>query len=281
MRVIWTWARALGGIGILGVLLWRVGTGPFLDGVRSIDAFALVAAFTVGVATTLCCAWRWSVVAAGLGTRLPLREAVAAYYQSQFLNVTLPGGVLGDVHRAVRHGMRSVVVERVAAQVVQVAIAVVVLAALPSPVRRFMPWVAVIVVVLAGLALYAAGPDIRRGLLGNGKWVAVLVATAVVLGGHLATFVLAARTAGSDAPLKLLMPLTLLALFAMAVPLNVAGWGPREGVAAWAFGAAGLTSTQGVSSAVTYGVLVFIASLPGAGVLLVRWLSRVPEAVRG
>ncbi|MGJ3561879.1 hypothetical protein ACR6C2_41015 [Streptomyces sp. INA 01156] len=26
----------------------------------------------------------------------------------------------------------------------------------------------------------------------------------------------------------------------MALPLNVGGWGPREGVAAWAFGAAGL-----------------------------------------
>ena len=30
--------------------------------------------------------------------------AVAAYYRSQFLNTTLPGGVLGDVHRGVRHG---------------------------------------------------------------------------------------------------------------------------------------------------------------------------------
>jgi uncharacterized membrane protein YbhN (UPF0104 family) len=271
----------LGGVGILGVLLWRVGSGPFLDGVRNIDAFALVAAFAVGVATTVSCAWRWSVVATGLGAHLPLREAVAAYYQSQFLNVTLPGGVLGDVHRAVRHGMRSVVVERVAGQIVQVALAVIVLAALPSPVRSFMPWVALIVVVLAAFALYAAGPDIRRGLLGNGRWVAVLVATAVVLGGQLAIFVFAARTAGSDAPLKSLVPLTLLALFAMTVPLSVAGWGPREGVAAWAFGVAGLTSTQGVTSAVTYGVLVFVASLPGAGVLLIRWFSRVPEVVRG
>ena len=32
-------------------------------------------------------------------------DAVAAYYRSQFLNVTLPGGVVGDVHRAVRHGV--------------------------------------------------------------------------------------------------------------------------------------------------------------------------------
>jgi len=48
----------------------------------------------------------------------------------------------------------------------------------------------------------------------------------------------------------------------------VAGWGPREGVAAWAFAAAGLGAAQGVATAVVYGVLVFVASLPGAVVLL-------------
>ena len=60
------------------------------------------------------------------------------------------------------------------------------------------------------------------------------------------------------------MPLALLALLAMALPLNVGGFGPREGVAAWAFGAAGLTASQGVATAVVYGALVLVSSLPGA-----------------
>ncbi len=281
MRGFWTWVRTLGGVGILALLLWRVGTGPFLAGVQRIDAFALVTAFAIGVVTTICCAWRWSAVAAGVGTRLTMREAIAACYQSQFLNLTLPSGILGDVHRAVRHGMRPVVVERIGGQVVQVVAAAILLLALPSPVRAWMPWVAVGALIFAVGAWYAAGRDIRRALKGNGSWVVVVFATLVVLGGHLATFLLAARTAGSAASLSVLVPLTLLALFAMALPLNVAGWGPREGVAAWAFGAAGLTPTLGVSAAVTYGVLVFVTSLPGAGVLLVRFFSRVPEAVRG
>lgn len=281
MRAFWTWARTLGGVGILALLLWRVGTGPFLAGVQNIDAFALIAAFAIGVVTTVCCAWRWSSVAAGVGVPLTMREAVAACYQSQFLNLTLPSGILGDVHRAVRHGMRPVVVERVGGQVVQVVAATALLLVLPSPVHAWMPWVALGVTVFAVGAWFVAGRDIRQALKGNGSGVVVVFATVVVLGGHLATFLLAARTSGSDAPLSVLLPLTLLALFAMAVPLNVAGWGPREGVAAWAFGAAGLTSTLGVSIAVTYGVLVFVSSLPGAGVLLVRFFSRVPEAVRG
>ena len=69
----------------------------------------------------------------------------------------------------------------------------------------------------------------------------------------------------------------MLALLAMSLPLNIAGWGPREGVAAWAFGAAGLTAAQGVATAVTYGVLVLAASLPGAAVLVVRSVGR-PKA---
>jgi hypothetical protein len=54
----------------------------------------------------------------------------------------------------------------------------------------------------------------------------------------------------------------------MALPLSIGGWGPREGVAAWAFAAAGLTAAAGVTTAVIYGVLALVATLPGA-VLLV------------
>ena len=84
---------------------------------------------------------------------------------------------------------------------------------------------------------------------------------------------IAARTAGVTAPLSRLLPLALLALMAMVLP-NVAGWGPREGVTAWVFGAAGLGAAQGVSTAVVFGVMVFVASLPGAVFLVVPWLRR-------
>ncbi len=57
----------------------------------------------------------------------------------------------------------------------------------------------------------------------------------------------------------------------MAVPANLAGWGPREGMAAWAFAAAGLGASQGVATAVVYGVMAFVASLPGAVVLVMSW----------
>ncbi len=305
MRRVWRWVRPLGGAGILAVLLWRLGTGPFLDGLRLIDVWALAAALGIGGLTTVCGAWRWSLIAGGLGVRLPLRTAVAHCYRSVFLNSTLPGGVLGDVHRAVRHGrdvgdvgrgIRAVVWERTAGQVVQAAVAMGVLFAFPSPVRSYLPATAALVVagglgaVLLARALPRGGPsrlakalrtaraDIRNGLLGRRNWWGVVLASAVVVAGHLATFLVAARTAGATAPLSRLVPLTLLALLAMGLPANVGGFGPREGVAAWAFGAAGLTATQGVATAVVYGALVLVASLPGAAVLVVRRI-RVPAAV--
>ena len=87
------------------------------------------------------------------------------------------------------------------------------------------------------------------------------------------TFVIAARTAGATAPPDELLPLALLVLLGAALP-NIGGWGPREGVTAWAFAAAGLGASLGVATAVVYGVMVFVASLPGAAVLLVTWVRR-------
>ena len=98
------WVHLAVAAATLTVLVWRLGTGPFLDGLRTVDGGALAAASGLAVLTTLCCAWRWRIVARGLGVDLPLGTAVAAYYRSLFLNVTLPGGVVGDVHRAISHG---------------------------------------------------------------------------------------------------------------------------------------------------------------------------------
>jgi uncharacterized membrane protein YbhN (UPF0104 family) len=284
----------------LAVLVWRLGTGPFLDGLRTIDGGALAAAAGIVALTTVCAAWRWKIVARGLGVDLSLPAAVAAYYRAIFLNATLPGGIVGDVHRGASHGrdvndigraLRAVAWERFAGQVVQVLLTVVVLLALPSPVRSFMPLVAIAVVVgMVGIVLIArarpdaarsawarllgaAAGDIRDGLLARGAWRGVALASSLVAAGHAATFLIAARTAGITAPPSRMLPIALIVIAAMALP-SVAGWGPREGVAAWAFGAAGLGAGRGVATAVVYGVMVLFASLPGAAVLVVAWFRR-------
>jgi uncharacterized membrane protein YbhN (UPF0104 family) len=270
----------------LAVLVWRVGTGPFLDGLRTLDGRALAAAAGLAVLTTVCCAWRWRIVARGLGAELPLSTAVAAYYRSLFLNVTVPGGVVGDVHRGLSHGLRAVAWERSAGQVVQIVLTVAVLLVAPSPVRAAMPLVALgLVVAAAGVAvatrarpsrwapLGGVARDLRVGLLARRAWPAIALASALVVAGHVLTFLLAARSVGVTAPPSQMLPLALLVLAAAALP-NVGGWGPREGVTAWAFGAAGLGTSLGVATAVAYGVMVFVATLPGAVVLAAAWVHR-------
>ena len=70
-----------------------------------------------------------------------------------------------------------------------------------------------------------------------------------------------------------MLPLALLVMLAMVLP-SFGGWGAREGAAAWAFGAAGMSAGQGVATAVVYGVMVFVATLPGAALLVVSWSRR-------
>lgn len=298
-RALRTRIGTLVGAGILAALLWRLGTGALLDGLRRIDAVTVLATLGIGVVTTVCSAWRWQLVARGLGLRLPLGAAVADYYRALFLNAALPGGILGDVHRAVRHGqsagdvrrgVKAVVLERVAGQIALAVVGAAVLLTLPSPVRAGIRGSAPLAVPAAVgalavvLALRMNRPparrpgalrrtlgEARRGLASRRSGPGVALSSAVVLAGHLVMFVVAARVAGSAAPVTVLLPLAVLALLAMGLPLNVGGFGPREGVTAWAFGAAGLGADTGVAVAVVYGVLSFVASLPGVVVLLRRW----------
>ena len=290
--------RLAAAVSVLWFLGRQVGAAPFKDGLRAVTWQAVVAAVTLTALTTVCSAWRWRVVARVLGVGIGLPSAVGAYYRSLFLNSVLIGGVLGDVHRAVTHGrragdvaagLRAVAWERLCGQVVQAAATAVVLLTLASPARPALPYVlagVAAVAVLAGcaalvvrglarrgqsrltLAARAVSADLRHGLLAPDVWPQLTLASVLVVAGHTATFVIAARTAGSTAPLGELIALLMVVQTATVIPLSIGGWGLREGAAAWAFGAAGLGAATGVTVAILYAVLMLTAVAPGAGLLL-------------
>jgi uncharacterized membrane protein YbhN (UPF0104 family) len=303
MRRVGPWLRALAGVGILAVVVWRVGAGSFVDGLREVDVPAVLAALGIGLLTTVVSALRWCVVARHLGLTLPLRRAVADYYRALFLNVVLPTGVLGDVQRAVRHGqdskdvgrgVRAVVLERTGGQIVLFVLCVALLLGQPSVAGAVLrdlasPAVAaiaggalVVLLVVAAAALWGKhGPalrsgvrrtlaDVRTGLLARDTWPAVVLLSSVVLAGHIALFLVAAHTAGTSVSFGRLLTPIVLTLLASGLPINVGGWGPRESVSVLAFGVAGLGAGQGLTVAVLYGVLTFAGSLPGAVVLVTR-----------
>lgn len=292
------WGRLLGGAAVLAVLFWRLGAGPFLHGLSAVRGWPLLAAVVITAGTTVCSALRWRLVARGLGVQLTLPAAVAYYYRSQFLNSALPGGVLGDVHRGVRQGraagdlgrgLRAVVWDRAFGQAVQAVLVLVVLAACASPVRSVLPPLGAALLVVGGLLVALATSrlagnsrlarairTVRADLVALRRPSGLLIAlsSAAVVAGHAGIFLIAARTAGTRGSPATLLPLAMLVLLAMTIPLSLGGWGPREGVAAWAFGAAGLGMNQGVAAATVYGVMAFAATLPGAAVLLFGWLRR-------
>ncbi|MCD2198131.1 flippase-like domain-containing protein [Actinomycetospora endophytica] len=286
--------KLLVGAAVVGAVVVRWGSGAVLDGVRAVSPAAMLAALVLGVATTAASAARWCVVARGLGLPIGFSAAVGDCYRAQFLNSVLPAGVLGDVHRAVDHGRRSgdlgrgvraVVLERVAGQTVVVVVGVAVLAGLPSPVRGLLAGLGpaglvagAVVVALLGLL---AVPPVRRRLaalvvgtreavLAGWRGPAVLGLSLAAMAGHLALLGVAAVAVGVQASPGQLAPLLMLSLLAMGVPLNVGGWGPREATTAVSFGLAGLGAATGLATAVAFGVLALVSTLPGLGVFLLR-----------
>ncbi|GAA2055659.1 lysylphosphatidylglycerol synthase transmembrane domain-containing protein [Nocardiopsis rhodophaea] len=301
--VFWPWARVLAAVALLAVLVWRLDTHALAGVLGSVGgtefAAAAAAALVIGAATTALSAWRWRLVARALGMRLRMGRAVADYYRALLLNAILPTGVLGDVHRAVDHGrssgdigqgVRAVLLERAAGQAVLVGAGFPLLlgapawgtALAPGRLSWVLPLVAGATALLAVWVLWGKGvprwlrsvrlllADARAALFTRGTGPGVLFLSTAVLIGHMALFLLAARTVGVTATMPELAPPAILALLAMAVPLNAAGWGPREAVTATAFGAAGLGAELGLATAVAYGILALAASLPGAAVLVTR-----------
>ncbi len=291
-------ARAFVGVAVLVAIVVRVGAGPFLHGLLSLDVTAVAVSLVLFAAATAAAAWRWTLIARRLGASLRWRTAVGMYYRSQLVNTVLPGGVIGDVQRAVDHGRasarvggvgvgsaaRAVAIERVLGQGVQVVLSIAVLAVVGAEFESVL--LPALGIGLAGVvvggaaatlgssrvrnALRREAGELRAGLGSVGVGVQAVVASVVVFGCHLAIFAVAATAVGASVPPARLLALATVVLLAASIPFNVGGWGPREGAAGWAFAAAGFSAVAGVSAATLYGVLAFVAIAPGA---IAVWLA--------
>lgn len=291
-------------VAVLALLAGQLGTRTVLDGLRSLSPGTFAAALSLGAVAALAAAARWRLVSRTLGEPVPLPVAVADTYRAQLLNSVLPAGLAGDAHRAAAHGMpgsggragfRAVVLERVGGQVVVVLACLVLLAGPLGP-----AWIdcALLVAALVAAALARDGravrgrsrpgvrgwsDDARTVLLSRDTGPGVALLSLAALACHLGLFVVAARAAGVTAPLGELLPLLASGLLSMSIPLNVGGWGPREGVTAAAFGAAGLDPAAGFAVAVLFGVLGTVSCLPGALTLARAWggIKMHPRRTKG
>ncbi|MFF1877910.1 lysylphosphatidylglycerol synthase transmembrane domain-containing protein [Leifsonia sp. NPDC058230] len=279
-------ARLVAGAAVLIAVVAQVGTGPFLHGLLSIDVRAIGAAILLTAVATAAAAWRWRVIAVRLGAGVGWPTAYRMYYRSQFLNSVLPGGVVGDVQRAIVQGRsagnvaqatRAVVIERTMGQVVQVGLAVIVLAYFGLEFEGYLLsalGIALALLIAAAIVVSATSIRLRgamkreldelaAGVGSAGAFVQVVVASVVVVVCHIVTFGIAADAVGAHVPPLRLAAIALVVLIAGSIPLNIGGWGAREGIAAWTFAVAGFGASTGVAASTLFGILAIIAVAPG------------------
>ena len=299
--------RAAVSIGLLAGLAWWLDLGPVVSRLAQMRFGWVLLAVAISVVQVAVLAWRWRFTAGCLGVDLSYTAAWREYYLSIFLNQVMPGGVVGDVSRAWRQArvqtrqrepagpaVRAVIFERLSAQAVMTAVALVSLLALPVIVNRGSRLVlfgagAVAVLIVIAMVVWMRRQSSAQSLVGQvladldaahlsgPVFAAQLVSAAIVVGTYLATYLTAARAVGMDTPLPVLLPLVAPVLMSMLIPVTVAGWGLREGAAAVLWGAVGLTAADGVLVSVAYGLLVLIGSLPGALFLITPGTTSRPS----
>ncbi|GAB47446.1 lysylphosphatidylglycerol synthase domain-containing protein [Mobilicoccus pelagius] len=272
-RIAWVVLQVLVAATVLGTLVHLFGTGSVTATAAAVTPFTVVSALGLGLVGATAQGFRWRAVAAGLGDEMTARHAVARCLEAALLNAVLPGGLAGDALRAARRGragarwtgVTSVVGERLCGT------AVVALAATGAALRLGRPDLAGIL-ALVGLGVgVVAGWSMRRlpprsiaacvgwSVLG---WLAFLGLFALAHDG------LARAGAVPALPGVDVATLGAATLAGMSIPVNVAGWGPREGAASLAYSLGGLDPATGFTTSVAYGLLALVSTLPGLVPLL-------------
>ena len=286
-------ARWLFTVLVIGFVIRSIDSGELWQELARFSPFVLVPALALTVFQVALSAWRWRYTVERLGLPLAYGIAVREYYLATFLNQVLPGGVLGDVNRAWRHGsgagerlsaVHGVAIERLSGQLV-LALVVVISGSwlLGSGRVTVSHWngglwlgagiigvfLALWLVLKTGLAAYLQRlrRDLYESLLNRTVLPVQIGSSLLVLASYLGVFLCLAWGAGyieSTESAAIIVSLGSILLLSMVVPLTVAGWGIREGAAALLWPMAGLPAEQGVALSVGYGALVLMFSLPGA-----------------
>ncbi|MEQ6884990.1 lysylphosphatidylglycerol synthase transmembrane domain-containing protein [Salicola sp. Rm-C-2C1-2] len=281
------YGRLLVSLVLLGLVAITIEPRDVGTVLQRLPAWSLVAALALSVPQVVLSALRWRYTAHRLGLPLEAQESVIAYYRATLVNQVMPGGVLGDVERAwrVRHpqartsaAAHSVLLERLSGQLA-LLLTIVALVAMAPPFAlpdtglsgRWGCSLAVgLLLMLAALRLpgirdYSAllRSDICASLL---RWPAPVIQlglSAAVVATYFATLALLDAGIASQALTLEKLALHACLLLSMVLPVSIAGWGVREGVAAALWPLAGFPASEGVALSIAYGVAILVGSLPG------------------
>lgn len=285
------WAKTLISITCLAALLWWSDAADVLARLRDADVTWIALAVLALTIATFSMARRWQIAAAEFDLCLSYPVALREYYLAQLINTIVPGGVAGDVTRAVRaragadlsRAAQSVMAERLLGQIAILGVMfcgfAVALAVPGGPEWASLGWL--VVLILTGCA--AAACVVAHRNHATGRFMALILMLmrrpSMILHGVITTvclifgFYASARAIGVAIPIAGLATLIPLVLCAMLVPLSVGGWGWREGAAAALFPVIGASASAGIATGITYGVVAFLAVLPAMAILLAQSFS--------
>ncbi|MCY4336335.1 MAG: lysylphosphatidylglycerol synthase transmembrane domain-containing protein [Litoreibacter sp.] len=267
-------------LAMMALLLWWADAGVVAQRLQEADPVWLGLALLSLTALTFLMAKRWQIVTVALEMELPYSRALKEYYVGQLVNLVLPGGVAGDIGRAIRtrheadltRAAQSVAAERFLGQAALFALMGFAFACtllLPGGIAwPSYVWLGIAALLVAAAALVL----LARRQHATGRFLRVILAlmcnTRLIILGVLITALLifslyaCALATGTHIPISAVFTLIPLILSAMLIPLSVGGWGWREGAAAALFPLIGASPSAGIAMGIAYGAMMTIAALP-------------------
>ncbi|WP_299508104.1 lysylphosphatidylglycerol synthase transmembrane domain-containing protein [uncultured Roseobacter sp.] len=267
-------------VATLALLLWWADAEAVAERLRGADPMWLGVAWLSLTVSTFLMARRWQILTHALLIELPFKRALAEYYISQLVNAVLPGGVVGDVGRAIRirhdgdliRAAQSVAAERLIGQIAMfLFMAVGFACALLLPGGIAWPPITWLGLAALGVAALTATVFARRDtstarflrlVLGLMRNLHLILNAAVIVVLLIFSLYACARATDTIIPIGATFTLIPLVLSAMLIPLSVGGWGWREGAAAALFPLIGATPSAGIAMGIAYGTAITLAALP-------------------
>lgn len=290
---------------VTAALAWIIIAKVDIDAVaarfRTIDGLWLALALLATLTQYALFFLRWHLILKAIETPLPLGKVVQYAVIGLFFNQALPSSIGGDALRIWRAYGAGVPLAKAASSVLLdralgfTALFLIAAIALPTAFHLFTdPWLQWALPLFIAGALFAIFlmlifdrlvPAFLRakrpwrwliGLAEDGRSVLLhppMLGAMVIVGLLASLFTIAssyclARALGIEVGFMVFLILIPLLLTLVTIPISLAGWGLREGIAIFLFGFVGVAESDALSLSVLMGLTAALLSLPGGAVWL-------------
>nr|WP_272213680.1 lysylphosphatidylglycerol synthase transmembrane domain-containing protein [Marinicella sp. W31]MDC2879636.1 lysylphosphatidylglycerol synthase transmembrane domain-containing protein [Marinicella sp. W31] len=288
-------------LAIIAGLFVAVDPADVVAAFQNVSAGPVVVALAIVQVQVVLSALRWRFTAARLGHVFSAALAIREYYIASFVNQILPGGMAGDAVRAYRsrteEGWKrpaaAIVLERLSGQLAFFLLAGAGLFVWPVFLAdRLPPGFARLVFICAGfLGVFACAglfiarsrllaryktlrPDLAAVFWNRGAFGVQSALSTLIVASYVAVFMIAASATGAPLPPVAALTVIPLCLMTMLIPAGVGGWGTREAAAAALWPLFGLTSAEGLSASLLYGMISLLGVAPQGILFLAATMKR-------